>query len=78
MAEESGTGGRGMVDATAFLAFAERLRAARQRVDDANVSDGRRSAWQQRLIAISEAGQVDMADAIGKLERLEADLERHG
>ncbi len=68
----------GTMDAQRFLAFNERLKLARERIGDANVHGEKRAGWQRRLIAISNGATENMQKAEAQLERLEAELERHG
>jgi len=65
------------VDADRFVALTERLHAARNRVEAAKVPPSRRSTWHERLIAIADDAQQDLASAEAHLERFEAELDRH-
>lgn len=67
----------GMVDAQRFLALTERLRGARERIEAAKISGGRRTTWHRLLVSVSETAQHDLDSADDKLTRLEAELDRH-
>jgi hypothetical protein len=74
--EDRGVDGVGMLDADRFLTFAERLHAARERIEAASIGDRRRAQWQRLLIAVSAAAQQDLEGAERQLTRLEAELDR--
>lgn len=65
-----------LVDADEFLSFTARLRAVRDLVETASVSEEQRGRWQSRLAAISGGGSTDLERAQGQLGRLEAELDR--
>ena len=74
---EPGTPDRGsLVDADEFLSFTARLRAVRDRVEAAPVSEEQRGRWQSRLAAISGGGGTDLERAQAQLGRLEAEVDR--
>ena len=76
---ESGRGaGHGQLDAQQVLAFTERLRDLRKRLEGGRVSDEQRRRWQSRLAAISRGATTDLARASEQLGRLETDMDRHG
>jgi hypothetical protein len=70
-------GGGELVDAERFLAVAERLRAARLRIERGAANDHRRAQWQRLLVTISNIAKTDLDRADETLTRLEADLDRH-
>jgi len=65
-----------LVDADALLALTSELRALRERVDGADVSDEQRQRWQRTLGAIAEGATSDLDKATGQLRRFSAQIDR--
>lgn len=66
----------GQLDADVVLAFTNRVRLVRTRVDAARVSDEQRHRWHSRLAAISAGAASDLSRATAQLHRLEAAVDR--
>lgn len=64
------------MDAERFLAFTQRLRDLRDRVEASDVPTSRRSVWHERLIAIADEAHGDLDKAEAHMERFEAELDR--
>lgn len=65
-----------LVDADALLALTRELRAVRERVDEADVSDEQKQRWQRTLGAIAEGATNDLDNATGQLRRFAAQVDR--
>ncbi len=65
-----------LIDADALLALTRELRAVRERVDQADVSDEQRQRWQRTLGGIAEGATTDLDKATGQLRRFSAQVER--
>jgi hypothetical protein len=64
------------IDVHVFVALTQGLHVAFSQVSEAKLTEGRRSRWQRRLVAISEAARVDLPAASEQLARFERDWGR--
>lgn len=64
------------IDAVAFVAFSEGLRAAFARLGSVKLTEDQRGRWQRRLLAIADAAQRDLPGAQAQLDRYAAQWAR--
>lgn len=70
--------GSDLLDARVLLELTDELRTARDRVEDARVTESQRWRWRRAIAGIATTAPGDLGDAVTQLRRLEESLDRVG
>ena len=65
-----------LVDADALLALTRELRAVRERIEGAELTEEQRQRWQRTLGGIAEGAAADIERATAQLRRFSAQVDR--
>lgn len=65
-----------LVDADALLALTRELRAVRERIEAAELTEEQRQRWQRTLGGIAEGAAADIQRATAQLRRFSAQVDR--